>query len=337
MADKKLEIIQNFLAEKFRYQVDTYMRLMFFLQRESNEFQGNTPVRNKLYHLIKTSNDAMIEEYLKNVVKDTRTASNDDVYKKVLHDMYMGYNTARAQSPLSQNLLDEIRTQAISHVDKSMKDRKTYVALLSHMTTSLSFIRNDEIPVVIEALGRSTFSKSLVPLVKTSGSLVLSAGKQVAIVSLIAVQLGWEAIKNIRLWWKGEISGKFCAKKITDAIGSILGGAAGVTGGAAAGSSFGPVGSVIGGIIGGIAGSITGESLTKKLTEWMFDLPKTAALEAAYNFLGVHHRADNSDCNKAYRRMALQCHPDRPEGTDEKWLKLQISFQVIKEARGQSF
>ena len=49
------------------------------------------------------------------------------------------------------------------------------------------------------------------------------------------------------------------------------------------------------------------------------------------------HTADNTAINSAYRRKALECHPDKEQGSREKWLQLQVSLQVIKCSRRDKF
>lgn len=98
-----------------------------------------------------------------------------------------------------------------------------------------------------------------------------------------------------------------------------------------------PVCSAIGGMIGGLTGFQTGRYLMERLTSSILDLPKTEALEKAYNYMGVHHSADNSQLNKAFRRLAMKYHPDKLTGSTLYFLELQLNFQIIKEDRGQSF
>ena len=61
--------------------------------------------------------------------------------------------------------------------------------------------------------------------------LFIASGQKVAVAALAALQLGWEAIQNLRRWWKGEISGKRCAKNIVDSSFSIGMGVVGGIGG----------------------------------------------------------------------------------------------------------
>ena len=71
-------------------------------------------------------------------------------------------------------------------------------------------------------------------------------------------------------------------------MGGAIGGAAG---GAWIGSAIGgPIGMAIGGAIGAAVGAATLNALCELLTEAIFDLPKTAALDDAYKFLGLDQR-----------------------------------------------
>ena len=183
-------------------------------------------------------------------------------------------------------------------------------------------------------------STALTTVTNGSMNVLKKVGSKVAIVTLAAVQLSWEAIKNLNLWWEGKLSGKRAFKNFVDASGSIVGG----IGGSSAGSIIGavafppcpPDGAFVGGIIGGIGGSIAGGNIFQICTEKFFDLPKTAALAKAYDYLRVHHKDDNSKINTAYRKLALEYHPDKG-GSREKWIDLQISLQTIRMARGEAF
>lgn len=71
-----------------------------------------------------------------------------------------------------------------------------------------------------------------------------------ALVALCALQLTYEAIKNIRQWYNGEISGKRCAKNLIDTTFTIAAGVGGGAAGAALGSLAGPVGTIVGAFAG---------------------------------------------------------------------------------------
>ena len=96
---------------------------------------------------------------------------------------------------------------------------------------------------------------------------------------------------NVKKWWNGEITGKRCAKSIIDDGAKVGGAIGGAAGGAWIGSAIGgPIGMAIGGAIGAAVGAATLNALCELLTEAIFDLPKTAALDDAYKFLGLDQR-----------------------------------------------
>lgn len=160
------------------------------------------------------------------------------------------------------------------------------------------------------------------------------AGKVVPVV-IVAVQLSWEALKSIRSWWNGEISGKRCAKQILDASAGMLGGFGGGAAGCAIGSAICPgYGTLIGAVVGGIAGSAAASAFSEWLTSYFFNLPKSVALENAYRFLDLPSSCSNGDINTRYRTLALESHPDKG-GNAEDFHKLQISVAIIKQARGE--
>jgi DnaJ domain len=158
------------------------------------------------------------------------------------------------------------------------------------------------------------------------------AGKVVPVV-LVGVYLAYDVISNMRRWWKGEISGRRCAKNIIDNGIGLAAGIGGGVGGAAIGTLVFPV---LGTIIGGLVGGIVATELAKRVSDWftqkIFDLPQSEALENAFRVLGVHHDATNSEINTEFRRLCLKHHPDKG-GDVEDFHKLQYAMQVIKMSR----
>ena len=159
----------------------------------------------------------------------------------------------------------------------------------------------------------------------------------VAKIALDWTELASEACNNIRRWWKGEISGKRCAANIATAIAAAAGGVGGACAGALVGAPLGPGGSFAGDIVGGYVGNQLASILTDWFTRNLFDLPKDEALENAFNFLGLHHTAENSAVNTQYRKLCQEYHPDKDGSQEAKknWHKLQVSMEVIKCSRGQ--
>uniref|UniRef100_A0A914CS43 J domain-containing protein n=1 Tax=Acrobeloides nanus TaxID=290746 RepID=A0A914CS43_9BILA len=144
-----------------------------------------------------------------------------------------------------------------------------------------------------------------------------------------------------RWYWKRDITGKQVAKRVFDSfcvvfssvLGSIaMGTACGAIGGLAGGPAFMVGGSIVGGLAGGLGAGLLASTIIDKLTQDLFDLPPTEALEKAYNILEVHHKAENSVVNVAFKRLALVHHPDKG-GDKEKFMAIQSAFLVIKAAR----
>lgn len=154
-------------------------------------------------------------------------------------------------------------------------------------------------------------------------------------VVLLSVYLTYEAWKNLKLWWRGEISGKSCAKSIVDNLAGVAGAISGGMAGASIGTLIFPVvGTAIGAVVGCVAGSEITSSLSDWLTQKIFDLPKDVALENAYRFLGLQYGASNGEINAGFRRLVLIHHPDRG-GNYENWHKLQLSMAIIKLSKGE--
>lgn len=168
-------------------------------------------------------------------------------------------------------------------------------------------------------------------LVRTSG-IATRLSKALPYV-LSAAYLLYEIGTNIYRWRNGEITGKRCAANVTNSVGGLSAGMVGAGIGATIGSVGGPIGMGAGALIGGFIGSLTGESLTSLLTGAIFDLAKSEALDKAYDFLGVHHKATDEEVRDAYKKKLLICHPDKG-GSQELFLKLQSYLGIIVTDRG---
>ncbi len=152
---------------------------------------------------------------------------------------------------------------------------------------------------------------------------------------LIVTSLTLETYDSLNLWWKGEISGKRCAKNVIDSCASVVGGIYGGMLGAAAGTCIAPgPGTIVGGLAGGIAGSVVMHSLSDWLTQHLFDLPKEMALENAYRFMQLNHKASNDEINSKYNHLAWEYHPKVSKNV-KNWLKLQTCMDVIRTSKGQ--
>ena len=165
-------------------------------------------------------------------------------------------------------------------------------------------------------------------------SVVRQGHGSLVVVALAAVYLSYEALQSINAWWRGEISGRRCAKAIVDSACGIVAGAAAGVGGAALGSLLlGPAGAVAGGVLGSVIGSQVAAALVDRLTARLLDLPRDVAVERAYAYFGLTHHASTAEVNAAYRRMALLAHPDKG-GREGHFAEVQAHLAVIKKARG---
>jgi len=156
-------------------------------------------------------------------------------------------------------------------------------------------------------------------------------------IGLSAVHLTWSCWYYIRKWFNGEITGKRCAKKCVDTTGSIGAGVGGAAAGAVVGSAVIPVpivGTFVGGLLGAAVAELGAKELLSRITRNLFDLPKTTALEKAYNYLEVHHEAPNDELNSKFRKKCLEYHPDKG-GDITKFHELQYNMSVIKMSRGE--
>ena len=186
----------------------------------------------------------------------------------------------------------------------------------------------------MEIIPKVITNKQLITAADEVVGLVNKAGGTIVMVALAAIHLTYDVIVNLKRWWNGEISGPRCAKNIMDSFLTIGAGVAGGLVGSLVGSFAGPVGTVIGGVAGGIASSAAANALSDRLTQWLFGVPKSEALENAYRFLGVPMTASNSEVNTAYRHLCLKHHPDKPGGSREDFHFLQLNMATIKAARG---
>ncbi|MFW0862225.1 MAG: J domain-containing protein [Candidatus Komeilibacteria bacterium] len=48
-----------------------------------------------------------------------------------------------------------------------------------------------------------------------------------------------------------------------------------------------------------------------------------------YEILGVNHTASSKEIKQAFRRKAHKCHPDKPDGSDEKFRILNEAYQTL--------
>uniref|UniRef100_A0AC34FCR7 J domain-containing protein n=1 Tax=Panagrolaimus sp. ES5 TaxID=591445 RepID=A0AC34FCR7_9BILA len=192
------------------------------------------------------------------------------------------------------------------------------IAVLDCLSQVASGINNHVVSAITEG------AKKLFPIIAKHAK---SAGGILALIPLF-----YEILRSVWLWYHGEISGARAAQNFINAIVSTVSGVNGAATGAAIGSAFGPLGGLFGAVVGGVGWGIFGAALSDVLTREIFDLPKTEALEKAYRYLGVHHRASDAEVSEAYRKRLLIDHPDKG-GSNEAFYKLQTYIAIIHVAR----
>lgn len=325
-----MDAIRKKLIEVFEKDLETLVRVLHYLDEEEKSYNNNVilpPVWKTLRSTLKS--EQVFKKYAERLAEDTKRAENDENFRETMRLLYEQMMDA-SEDPLPADQhqgFDLVRltdfnvasTTACAGLAKawSLIPRPTQSQILH---TLPRLIRAPLVTAADEVVG--VFSKS-------AGSVV--------IVGLAAVCLGWAAFWNVYRWWKGEISGKRCAKNVVDASFTVTAGAVGgYLTGAAVGAVAGPVGLVIGGVLGGVISYSVMNLLIDRLTQKLFDIPKDEALENAYAFLGVKMSSSNSEINAAFHRLCLKYHPDKPGGSAEDFHFLQLTMAVIKVARGEA-
>ena len=272
--------------------------------------------------------DEAFESLAKRYAEDTRRVEQNPKFLKVMRDLYDKMMTA-SDDGVPLDGIQGFDLQLV--VDKNTADTFSCVGLARawHMVPAETQTR------FLHLLPKMVDSKSLVFSVDECVGLVNKHGGQVVMYTLAAVYLGFSALKSIRRWWRGEISGKRCIKNVIDTSLTTAAGVGGGMGGAALGTFLCPgIGTVCGGFLGGVLGSLTTSMVSDRLTQWLFDLPKDEAVENAYRYLEVKPSASNAEVNTAFRKLCLKHHPDKGGSADEFFI-LQNSMAVIRLARGE--
>ncbi|XP_072021719.1 uncharacterized protein [Amphiura filiformis] len=323
--------INTALAETFPSEADAdnLARILYFLANSQVDGVAE-PYLNSLQSVI--GNRTVFRMVAVRMIQDTRTADNDQRYRQVMHDVWSNF----------------LRDNLSEHPDNGQEWALAVPQNSASATVQYAFFRS------VAQLPPESFLalQQAIQAIGSAGSLAVYANRALTHarsaqplvrVALVTAYLAYDIIKNIRRWWKGEITGIRCVKNIIDNGVSVAAGLAGGVGGEMLGATVGfglagPLGGAIGAIAGAVGGAMSASTATHtlcdKLTQWFFELPKSEALEAAYNFLSVSPTVSNSEINSRYRHLSLTHHPDRG-GDPDSWTQLQYSLAVIREARGE--
>ena len=169
-------------------------------------FSGVAATRDFIEKLVSTADEDVMELYLDQVIADTKKVENNQEYVRMLKSFYQRFvQEATVPAEEEESLSEDIDEKALSGV----------IIAVSRMSAV-------ELQVFLEVCESSLKTNALAPLV-LSGQLVKKVGGKVVGSILVVAQLGWAVFKNMRQWWRGEISGKRCSKNIIDSSASILG------------------------------------------------------------------------------------------------------------------
>ncbi len=330
-ADDRLESVKDYLEQTLAEDnPGDYTRVLFYLLNEIKE--QPYPYRTVLNHLFQSilseKSRESLEEIVNHVVRDTKSAENDSEYAKFMSEMY--------ELMLSNDDGDSLMHDGGGGTG-IMNKPEAYLAVTTYMVQAMSRVPKESWAKLFQALETDVAGTMVAPLAKT-GAVISEAGGggTLATVKLMAVHLSWKTIRNIYMWWEGEISGTRCAKNIMEELAATAGGVAGGYVGSQVGFYVaGPIGALVGGLGGGIWSYSAASKAADRFLLNFFDLPRDYALENAYNFLGVHREAENAAVNHTYRRLARKYHPDMRGGDDKKFMALQYYMQIIKAHRGE--
>ncbi len=321
-------LLEAALTDDGDVRTEDLSRVIYFLTTALAEYKEE-PYFTTLQSL--NNKPALLKAVVQKLADDCRSDIYDAQYRQFMYELWSNY--MKEGSDVDDGQRWQIALMSAELVPSTYHAFMRAVANLSHE----SFL-------ALQSAIQSTFGGGCIA--QYLGNSLVTARKAMPVVrvTLVVAYLAFEVFVNIRRWWKEEITGVRCLKNIIDSGLSVAAGVAGGVGGemlgvAAAGFfSLGPVGIAIAAIGSAIAGSVLGataaQTLSDKLTQWFFGIPKSEALENAYNFMEVPASSTNSDINKQFRRLASQYHPDKGVYADD-WTKLQYSIAAIRQARGE--
>jgi hypothetical protein len=137
----------------------------------------------------------------------------------------------------------------------------------------------------------------------------------------------------------GAVGGASAGMKLGSSLGSWLGESIGGEKGRDLGTN---VGGALGSAVGTVAGWLMGarasfhfESSFKRSSSFqsMFHSPKSA-FQQCLQLLSVSAQCSHVELRAAFRRAALQAHPDRNGGSNERMVQLNTCYQIVLAKRG---
>ena len=325
-----MDSIREKLIQTFEGREEDLCRVLFYLDEEDLAYFGNQerPYAPQWKSLKATINNQKAFRMLaEKLSEDTKRATKDQAFRyrmSLVYEQMLEYSEDSLPADNCQGFdLVRFKDEELNSTCGGMGLAKAWAMIPS--------VAQDKIR---EMLPRLINNRTIVSSIDEFVGVIDKTSGTVVMVGLAAVYLIYKAYVHIKRWWKGEISGKRCAKSVVDELAAIVGGIAGGVGGATFGSLFGPFGTVMGGIVGGWIAAGTTNYVIDRLTQTIFDIPQSEALENAYNYLGVDKSSSNAEVNKAFRQLCLTHHPDKG-GEKDEFIFLQCHMAVIRQARGE--
>ena len=325
-----MDDVRKKLGEVFAGSEDDLVRVLFYLDEEDKLYYDNlvrpyAPQWNSLRSTI--NNDRAFKMYATRLAEETKKTEKDETFRNTIRTVY---EEMLKHSELKESVEKHQGYDVQRLNDSSLVGTSSFYGL----SRALAIMPEQTRAAVVDACRRLITSSALGGTAERALALVNKAGGAVVGIGLSSVYLGFKVYQHIRRWWKGEIGGKRCAKNIIDDTVGIVAGVGGGLAGAALGSLAGPWGTVIGGIAGAFSSAVAANYFIDRLTQYIFGLPQSEALENAYRYLGVSMNASNIEVNRAFRSLCLIHHPDRG-GDKEEFFILQCHMSVIRQARGE--
>ena len=328
MSQQDLQIVLDNLSGAFKKpeQDELYTKFLAFLA--SNENSNYVTI---LTHVLNTRKDLFKSTALQ-LASDAEKLIDNSGFRNIMYEIWQNYFCDTDTS--HKNFKKDVD----HYLDVVINNKHVLSTFEYNLLRSFSYLPASDLNRVISSIENIANSVGSITgaivssHIEKSVSLLKSGSGKIVTVTLVCAFLAWDIYLSIKSWWKGEITGKRCMKKIVDSASGVAGGLAGGMAGMAVGGFLGPVGLVLGGVFGTFLGSECAAIVSDWITAKLFDLPKSVALENAYNFLGVHHSTSTIDLNKRFRELCLIYHPDKG-GKAEDFHKLQYAWAVIKASK----
>ncbi|CAL8112379.1 unnamed protein product [Orchesella dallaii] len=315
----------------------SFLTLLAFFNKEAEKELYDqyylSPFNQTLKMALELNNELVFKEYADRMKNDAVEVLKNPKFYAEMERIYQKFAEPNSDQDWESTFL------LVDNLDESTCNESGALGLFAGLKGVLQNIPKEEVRQLLEALQTvvKTFATDYRALscVDEFVSVFNKVGGTMVMVGLAAVFLTWECYKNMKRWWRKEISGKRCAKNCIDSLSQIGAGMVGGVAGAAVGTMVCPiVGTCIGGIVGGLLSGYAAKVFSDAITRNIFDLPKEEALEKAFNYLGVHHTASNNEINKNFHRLCLKHHPDKG-GNAADFHLLQHHMTTIKISRGE--